>query len=91
MPRRAPFAFMTSIYKSRGRETVSYVKVTKELDAFDLPWGKKLALQEVEYEGGLAFLRLRIREGNRFTLVDIDRATAARLGDVLTGWRPGGG
>jgi hypothetical protein len=70
---------------------MSYVKVTRELETFDLPWGKKLTVQEVEYEGGLVFLRLRIREGTRFTLVDVDRASVARLGAVLVGWRASDG
>jgi hypothetical protein len=70
---------------------MSYVKVTKELDAFDLPWGKRLALQEVEYEGGLALLRLLIREGTRLTLVDLDHTTAARLSAALAAWCPDNG
>lgn len=57
-----------------------------ELDAFDAPWGKKVVVQKVEYEGGLTMLRVRIREGSRFTLLDLDPQSAKRLGQGLLAW-----
>ncbi len=50
------------------------------------PWGKSVQVQEVAYEGGLALLRLRIREGKRFTMLDLDAATAAQLGELMAEW-----
>jgi hypothetical protein len=57
-----------------------------DLDAFDAPWGKKVVIQKVEYEGGLEMLRVRIREGSRFTLLDLDSESAKRLGTILYAW-----
>lgn len=57
------------------------------LAEFALPWGKHLWLSELTYEGGLKTLRLRFREGkHRFTDVDIDAATAARLAELFAQW-----
>lgn len=57
------------------------------------PWGKEIDLQELAYDNGFAFLRLRIREGRRFTDLDLDSATAAQLTAAIDRWvhdRPGG-
>ncbi len=61
-------------------------KVTR-LDQFPAPFNKSVELQEVEYEsGGLPMLRVRIREGKRFTTMDLDWDTAARWGQVMLDW-----
>ena len=62
-----------------------------ELDAFDAPWGKKIVVQKVEYEGGLVLLRVRIKEGSRFTLLDLDPESAKRLGQGLLAWADAAG
>lgn len=56
------------------------------LDKLALPWGKEMELQHVAYDGGLRMLRLRIREGRRFTIIDLDAGTAGRLGGLLAAW-----
>ncbi|MBM3565057.1 MAG: hypothetical protein FJX42_02965 [Alphaproteobacteria bacterium] len=67
--------------------------VLEDVDAFTAPWGKNVAVQKVEYEGGLILLRVRIKEGSRFTLLDLDPATAGRLAETLAAWtkEAGGG
>jgi hypothetical protein len=40
----------------------------------------------VHAEGGMALLRLRVREGKRFTVFDIDPATARRWSDAMAAW-----
>ena len=57
-----------------------------ELDSFDAPWGKKVAIQKVEYEGGMVLLRVRIKEGSRFTLLDLDADSAKKLARTLNAW-----
>ncbi|MCC7016695.1 MAG: hypothetical protein IT564_05780 [Rhodospirillales bacterium] len=57
-----------------------------DLDSFDVPWGKKIVVQKVEYEGELVLLRVRIKEGSRFTLLDLDAESAKRLAKSLTAW-----
>lgn len=60
--------------------------VLGDLDAFDAPWGKKIVIQKVEYEGGMVMLRVRIKEGSRFTLLDLDAESAKRLATSLLAW-----
>jgi hypothetical protein len=56
------------------------------LEEFDAPYGRKVKLEAVEYESGLRMLRLRIREGNRFTILDIDESTARHWGTAICSW-----
>lgn len=49
--------------------------------------GQQIDMQPIDFEaGGLPMLRVRIREGKRFTVFDIDPATAAAWGEALLGW-----
>lgn len=64
----------------------SLYTILGDVDAFTAPWGKDVAIQKVEYEGGLVLLRVRVKEGSRFTLLDLDPATAGRLGRTLLDW-----
>lgn len=58
------------------------------LDKFVLPIGKQaIELQQIEYEsGGMPLMRLRIREGSRFTVFDIDPGSALHWGQAMTEW-----
>lgn len=64
----------------------SLYTILGEVDAFIAPWGKNITVQKVEYEGGLVLLRVRIKEGSRFTLLDLDPAGAKRLARILNAW-----
>lgn len=58
-----------------------------ELERFPAPFNKSVELQEVAYEsGGLPMLRVRIREGKRFTIMDLDWDTAEHWGRVMSEW-----
>jgi hypothetical protein len=59
--------------------------VTK-LDRFSAPYGKEVTLENVAYENGMRVLRIHIREGNRFTVMDIDENTASNWGAMMTDW-----
>lgn len=49
--------------------------------------GQLLELQEVVHaEGAMPLLRVRIREGKRFTVLDIDPASARRWGEAMVAW-----
>lgn len=49
--------------------------------------GQEIALQEVAFDaGGMRFLRTRIREKSRFTIFDVDPATAQAWGEQLLRW-----
>ncbi len=58
------------------------------LDAFAVPLGgQAVELQEIVHaEGGMALLRVRIREGKRFTVFDIDPQTARRWAASMAAW-----
>jgi hypothetical protein len=49
--------------------------------------GQDVELQQVDYRhGGISLLRIRIREGRRFTVFDIDASTAAAWGGAMLEW-----
>jgi len=56
------------------------------LDKITAPYGKEVTLENVVYENGMRVLRVHIREGNRFTVMDIDEKTAASWGAAMTEW-----
>jgi hypothetical protein len=62
------------------------IESKKELAQLVLPWNKHLSLISFVYEGGLPMLRLRIREGRRFTDLDITAADAEAIAGYLSRW-----
>lgn len=56
--------------------------------------GQQIEMHQLAFEaGGLSMLRVRIREGRRFTVFDIDPGTAVAWGEALQAWgreQPGG-
>lgn len=61
-------------------------EVVTTLDAFAAPYGREITLESVEHDSGLRMLRIRIREGRRFTVMDIDTDTAVHLGAAMRAW-----
>jgi Family of unknown function (DUF6967) len=61
---------------------------TTSLEKFRIPLGnQEVELQQIDHaEGGMNLLRIRIREGRRFTIFDIDPLTARRWGDAMRNW-----
>jgi len=56
------------------------------LEEFTAPYGRDVKLENVDYENGMRVLRIHIREGNRFTVMDIDESTASRWGAAMSDW-----
>lgn len=58
------------------------------LDQFTVPLGgQQIELQQIDHaEGGMSMLRVRIREGKRFTIFDIDAGTAAKWAAAMQDW-----
>lgn len=58
------------------------------LEKFHVPLGgQDIELQQIEYAGGgMNLLRIRIREGSRFTIFDIDPVTAAQIAGAIQTW-----
>ncbi len=61
------------------------------LEKFTVPiGGQAIELQQVDYAaGGMSLLRVRIREGKRFTIFDIDPVTAGKWGEAMAAWSRG--
>ncbi len=57
-----------------------------DLGGLQAPWNKELTFQEITYEGGYKMFRIRIKEGRRFTDLELDPDTVSRLGALLNGW-----
>jgi hypothetical protein len=62
-------------------------------EKFRIPLGsQEIELQEIVHaEGGMALLRVRIREGRRFTIFDVDPASARHWGEAMIAWARGQG
>jgi len=61
-------------------------EIITEISKIDAPYGRKIVLESVEYASGLRMLRIRIREGARFTVLDIDEETASHWSAAMAGW-----
>ncbi|MBI5430702.1 MAG: hypothetical protein HY938_09645 [Nitrosomonadales bacterium] len=49
--------------------------------------GQEIELQQIEHaENGMSLLRIRIREGKRFTIFDIDPGTAQQWAAAMQNW-----
>ncbi len=61
---------------------------TSELGKFLVPIGKQqVELQQIDHvDGGMSMLRIRIREGKRFTIFDIDSQTAKQWAAIMQQW-----
>jgi len=59
-----------------------------ELDKLTVPLGgQQIELQQIDHAaGGMSLLRVRIREGKRFTIFDIDAQTAERWATTMQSW-----
>jgi hypothetical protein len=58
------------------------------LSKFKVPLGgQEIELQQIDHaEGGMSLLRIRIREGKRFTIFDIDPDTARQWAQTMQDW-----
>jgi hypothetical protein len=61
-------------------------EVITDIGEHILPFGRRATLKDVEFESGLHMLRVTLREGRRFTIIDLDSASAATLGEVMCKW-----
>lgn len=57
-----------------------------KLVKFAAPFGQEIELQQIVFNEGLPLLRVRIRERSRFTIFEIDAATAAQWARAMLEW-----
>ncbi len=56
------------------------------IDTIAAPYGREIWLTEVGFESGMRLLRVTIREGARYTILDLDAATAAGWARSMNEW-----
>ena len=58
----------------------------RSLKKLSAPLGGDVEIFEVDFEGGAKLLRIRIRQGSRFTDLDLDPVTARLWAAVMADW-----
>lgn len=61
----------------------------REVGEIQAPYGRRIRLDEIAYESGMTLLRVTIREGSRYTILEIDPAAADQWGQLMAGWAAG--
>jgi hypothetical protein len=54
--------------------------------ALEAPYRREVWLDDVKFESGMHLLRVTIKEGRRFTQLDLDAATADCWGQTMLDW-----
>lgn len=57
-----------------------------KLETILAPYGREIRLDEIGYESGMRLLRVTIREGSRYTILEIDAATAVQWSRAMSTW-----
>ena len=57
-----------------------------ELAIINAPYNKQIKLEDMAYDSGMHLMRITIKEGSRFTQVDLDPATARGWADNMIEW-----
>jgi len=65
------------------------VETKTRIAAIDAPYRRAVWLDDVRFESGMRLLRVTIKEGHRFTQLDLDVATATRWGQNMLDWARG--
>ena len=58
----------------------------KALGEMELPYGKLMTFKDVTFDNGFKFMRIRIKEGKRFTDLDLDTETVKQLQIKFEQW-----
>lgn len=61
-------------------------EVKTRIAAIEAPYRREVWLDDVQFESGMQLLRVTIKEGRRFTQVDLDAATADQWGRLMLDW-----
>jgi hypothetical protein len=54
--------------------------------ALEAPYRREVWLDDVQFESGMRLLRVTIKEGRRFTQLDLDEETADQWGQTMLDW-----
>lgn len=61
-------------------------EIKTRIATLEAPYRREIWLDEVRFESGMRLLRVTIKEGRRFTQIDLDEATADRWGQTMLDW-----
>ena len=61
-------------------------EIKTRIATVDAPYRREVWLDDVQFESGMRLLRVTIKEGRRFTQLDLDEATAERWGQSMLDW-----
>lgn len=61
-------------------------EIKKRIATVDAPYHREVWLDDVQFDSGMRLLRVTIKEGRRFTQLDLDAATADRWGQAMLDW-----
>lgn len=61
-------------------------EIKTRIATIDAPYRREVWLDEVRFESGMQLLRVTIKEGRRFTQLDLDPATADQWGQLMLDW-----
>ena len=59
---------------------------TRTMESIDAPFGEVVELRQILHDSGIPLLRIIIRDGERYTKIEVDPATAHRWGRMMTRW-----
>lgn len=62
------------------------VETKTRIGTIDAPYRREVWLDDVRFESGMRLLRVTIKEGRRFTQLDLDQATADLWGHAMVDW-----
>jgi hypothetical protein len=61
-------------------------EIKTRIGTIEAPYRREIWLDEVLFESGMRLLRITIKEGRRFTQLDLDEATVDQLGQTMLDW-----
>lgn len=61
-------------------------EIKTRIGTIEAPYRREIWLDEVLFESGMRLLRVTIKEGRRFTQLDLDEATADQWGQAMLDW-----
>lgn len=50
------------------------------------PYGREIRFEDMAFDSGMRLLRVTIREGRRFTMVDVDPERARQWATAMLAW-----
>ncbi|ACL71421.1 DUF6967 family protein [Thioalkalivibrio sulfidiphilus] len=56
------------------------------MEQFEAPFGEQIELRQIIHDSGVPLLRVIIRDGGKYTKLELDPATAHQWGKAMVRW-----